>query len=105
MGCRDRCRRRMRAERGSGNSEFALGGLAAVERVHGRRSGAALGGALETLCAYAAGRALCPGIALQDVTVTDAVARPVVFPITRPRTLIEVLSMAGGLAAKARSPC
>jgi polysaccharide export outer membrane protein len=39
----------------------------------------------------------------QEITVTGAVARPGVFPVQRPRSLFEVLSMAGGLATNAGS--
>ncbi|RKT45275.1 polysaccharide export outer membrane protein [Thiocapsa rosea] len=41
--------------------------------------------------------------ASQEVTVTGAVGRPGVYPMQRPRTLFEVLSMAGGLAPNAGS--
>lgn len=41
--------------------------------------------------------------ASQEITVTGAVARPGILPIQRPRSLFEVLSMAGGLAANAGS--
>lgn len=41
--------------------------------------------------------------ASQEVTVTGAVANPGVYPMQRPRTLFEVLSMAGGLAPNAGS--
>jgi len=41
--------------------------------------------------------------ASQEITVTGAVARPGVIPIQRPHTLVEVLSMAGGLTADAGS--
>ncbi|MBK8640051.1 MAG: polysaccharide biosynthesis/export family protein [Chromatiaceae bacterium] len=39
----------------------------------------------------------------QEITVTGAVVKPGVYPIQRPRTLIEVLSLAGGLASGAGS--
>ncbi|MFZ1573716.1 MAG: polysaccharide biosynthesis/export family protein [Chromatiaceae bacterium] len=41
--------------------------------------------------------------ASQEITVTGAVMKPGVYPIQRPRTLIEVLSQAGGLAGGAGS--
>jgi polysaccharide export outer membrane protein len=41
--------------------------------------------------------------ASQEITVTGAVASPGVIPIQRPRSLFEILSMAGGLAANAGS--
>jgi polysaccharide export outer membrane protein len=41
--------------------------------------------------------------ASQEVTVTGAVANPGVYPMQRPRTLFEVLSLAGGLAPNAGS--
>jgi polysaccharide export outer membrane protein len=41
--------------------------------------------------------------ASQEVTVTGAVSKPGVYPLQRPRTLFEILSMAGGLSANAGS--
>jgi len=41
--------------------------------------------------------------ASQEITVTGAVARPGIIPVQRPRSLFEVLSMAGGLATNAGS--
>jgi len=41
--------------------------------------------------------------ASQEITVTGAVAKPGVYPIQRPHTLVEVLSMVGGLTANAGS--
>jgi polysaccharide export outer membrane protein len=41
--------------------------------------------------------------ASQEITVTGAVAKPGVYPIQRPRTLVEVLSMVGGLTGDAGS--
>jgi len=41
--------------------------------------------------------------ASQEITVTGAVMKPGVYPIQRPRTLIEVLSLAGGLSGGAGS--
>ncbi|WP_170164770.1 polysaccharide biosynthesis/export family protein [Thiocapsa rosea] len=75
-----------------------------------RLSGLTVGGAEQLLSERLSRYVHQPQVALfvqeyasQEVTVTGAVARPGVFPITRPRTLIEVLSMAGGLAGNAGS--
>jgi polysaccharide export outer membrane protein len=41
--------------------------------------------------------------ASQEITVTGAVANPGVYPIRRPRSLVEVLTMVGGLSPEAGS--